>query len=229
MPTRHRLLPAALLGVAAFALPPAAGAGPLVELSAETSRPAANDLIRATVYAEATAADPAEVAKQVNQEIAEALRTIKAKPGVTVKSGGQHTYPVYGNNRRIESWRMRADLLLEAKDGAALSELLARLQQMKLALAGVSQLPSPATRAAVEEGVVQDAIRAFEAKAALVARTLGKPYRIKRLNIQQGGTPPVPVLRAARLEMAADAAPVPIEAGESQVSATVAGEIELAD
>lgn len=215
---------------AALALP-VARAGTLVELSAEASRPAANDLLRATVYAEANAADPAEVARKVNQDLAEALRVSKAKPGVSVKSGSQHTYPVYGSSRKIEGWRMRADLQLESKDGTALSELLARLQQMKLALAGVTQLPSPATRAQVEEGVVQDAIRAFEAKAALVARTLGKPYKIKRLNIQQSGVvpPPMPMLRAAKMEMAADVAPVPLEAGESQVSATVGGEIELAD
>lgn len=230
MPTPSRLLPSLLIALAALALPPAAGAGTRVELSAEAQRPAANDLIRATVYAEANAADPAEVARRVNQDLAEALRVIKAKPGVTVKSGGQHTYPVYGNNRKLEAWRMRADLLLESKDGAALTELLARLQQMKLALGGVTQSPSPATRAQVEEGVIQDAIRAFEAKAALVAKTLGKPYKIKRLSINQAGiAPPVPMLRAAKMEMAADVAPVPLEAGESQVTATVGGEIELAD
>lgn len=220
-----------LLALAILAIIPAARAGTLVELSAEAQRPAANDLLRATVYAEANAADPAEVAKRVNQDLGEALRVIKAKPGVTVKNGGQHTYPVYGGNRKLEGWRMHGDLQLESKDSAALSELLARLQQMKLALANVTQQPSPATRAQVEEGVIQDAIRAFEAKAALVARTLGKPYKIKRLSINQAGmAPPMPMLRAAaKMDAAGEAASMPLEAGESQVAATVAGEIELAD
>jgi len=223
----------ALLAVPLLAcslLLPAAQAGTLIELSAEASRPAANDLLRAVVYAEANAADPAELARRVNQDIAEALRLIKGKPGISVKSGNQHTYPVYGNNRKIDSWRMRSELVLESKDGAALSELLAKLQQMKLALGNVSQLPSPTTRRVVEEGVTQDAIRAFEARAALVAGTLGKPYKIKRLNIQQSGqVPPMPMLRAAKMEMAGDAAPLPLEAGESQISASISGEIELAD
>ena len=209
---------------------PAAEAGTLIELSAEASRPAANDLLRAVVYAEANAADPAELAKRVNQDIAEALRLIKGKAGISVKSGNQHTYPVYGNNRKIDAWRMRSELVLESKDGAALSELLAKLQQMKLALGNVSQLPSPAMRRVVEDGVTQDAIRAFEARAALVAGTLGKPYKIKRLNIQQSSqVPPMPMLRAAKMEMAGDAAPVPLEAGESQISSSISGEIELAD
>jgi len=64
----------------------------------------------------------------------------------------------------------------------------------------------------------------------VIAETLGKSYRIKRLSIQQSGfAQPMPMLRAARMEMASAMAPTPIEAGESQVSTTVSGEIELAD
>lgn len=225
MSFRHFALVALLAGNL-----PLATAGTLIELSAEASRPAANDLIQAQVYAEANAGNPAEVARQVNRDLGEALQMIKKTSGVTVKSGNQNTYPIYGNGRRIEGWRMRADLLLESKDSAAISELLARLQQMKLALGNVSQMPSPATRKEVEAGVTRDAIRAFEAKAAVIAETLGKSYRIKRLSIQQSGfAQPMPMLRAARMEMASAMAPTPIEAGESQVSTTVSGEIELAD
>lgn len=224
-----RALAAALFATLLLAQP-AAHAGPVIELSAEASRPAANDLLRAVVYAEANAADPAEVARRVNADIAEALRVIKARAGIAVKSGSQHTYPVYGNNRRLDGWRMRAELILETRDSTQLSELLARLQQMKLALASVTQTPSPATRAAVEEGVVQDALRAFEARAGVVARTLGKAYKIKRLAIHQNSqVPPMPVMRAAKMEMAADVPPMPLEAGESTLTASVSGEIELAD
>ncbi|RIX47409.1 MAG: DUF541 domain-containing protein [Rhodocyclales bacterium GT-UBC] len=207
-----------------------AQAGTLVELSAEASRPAANDLIRATMFAEANAADPADVARKVNQDLNEALRVIKAKPGVSVKTGSQHTSPIYANTRKIDGWRMRAELQLESKDGAAIADLLARLQQMKLAIGNVTQLPSPDTRKQAEEAVLQDAIRAFESRAAIVGRTLDKSYKIKKLNIQQNGAVmPMPMLRAARTEMAADVAAVPLEGGESQISATVSGEIELAD
>lgn len=225
MSFRHFALVALLAGSL-----PLAHAGALIELSAEASRPAANDLIQAQVYAEANAGNPAEVARLVNRDLNEALQLIKKTTGVTVKSGNQNTYPIYGNGRRIEGWRMRADLLLESKDSAAISELLARLQQMKLALGNVSQMPSPATRKEVESGVTRDAIRAFEARAAVIAETLGKSYRIKRLSIQQSGfAQPMPMLRAAKMEMASAVAPTPIEAGESQVSTTVSGEIELAD
>lgn len=205
-------------------------AGATIDLSAEAQLPAANDLLKAVVYSEANGSDPAEIARRVNQEIAEALRLIKSKASITVKTGNQHTYPVYGNNRRIDSWRMHSELLLESKDIATLSELLGRLQQMKLALGNVSQSPSSSTRLEVEEAATREAIKAFERRAGVIAQTMGKPYRIKQMNIQQVGSfPPVMPMRAARAMLTADAAPAPIEAGESMLTVSITGQIELTD
>lgn len=205
-------------------------AGATIDLSAEAQLPAANDLLKAVVYSEANGSDPAEIARRVNQEIAEALRLIKSKTSITVKTGNQHTYPVYGNNRRIDSWRTHSELLLESKDIATLSELLGRLQQMKLALGNVSQSPSSSTRLEVEEAATREAIKAFERRAGVIAQTMGKPYRIKQMNIQQAGSfPPVMPMRAARAMLTADAAPAPIEAGESMLTVSISGQIELTD
>ena len=208
----------------------AAFSGALIDLSAEASRPAANDQIRAAVYSEATGQSPAEVSRRVNQEVAEALRVIKAKSGVTVKSGQQSTYPVYGKEQKIEGWRMRSELILESKDLGAVSDLLGKLQQMKLAVGNVSQMPSAETRRQVEDETTRDAIRAFQARAAVVADQLGKKWQIKQMAIQQGGQDPHPMMRAARgVAMMAEAAPAPLEAGESQLTTSIHGQIELAD
>lgn len=225
------LAPLATALCAATLLATAAQAGPLIELSADASRPAANDLLRASVYAEAGGSNPAELARKINQDIAEALKLIRNHPAVTVKTGQQSTYPVYGQNQKLENWRVRSELLLESKDQASVSELLGKLQAMRLAVGHLSQLPSPATRAAAEDEATREAIRAFRARAGLIAEQFGKPYKIKQLNIQQQGShpPPVPMFRAAKTMMAAEAAPMPIEAGESQVTTSVSGQIELAD
>ena len=201
-----------------------------IDLTAEASRPAANDMVRATIFAEASGSNPAELARRVNQEIAEGLKVIKAKPGVSVKSGRQSTFPVYGQNQKIESWRIHSELILESRDAAAVSELLGELQQMRLAVSGVSQLPTPETRQKVENEATREAIAAFRQRAAVVAEVLGKPYKIRHLSIQQSGQmPPMPVMRASRA-MAADAAPpMPLEAGETLVTTTVSGKVEVAD
>ncbi len=201
-----------------------------VDLTAEASRPAANDMVRATVFAEASGSNPGELARRVNQDIAEGLKTIKARPGIAVKSGRQSTFPVYAQNQKIESWRMHSELVLESRDAAAVSELLGQLQQMRLAIGSVSQLPAPETRRKVEDEATRDAIGAFRQRAAVVADVLGKPYKIRHLNIQQSGQmPPMPIMRASRAAMGAEAAPPPLEAGESLVTTTVSGQIELAD
>jgi predicted secreted protein len=205
-------------------------AGTLIELSAEASRSAANDQVRAVVFSEATGANPSEVSRRVNQEIAEALKVIKAKSGITVKSGQQSTYPVYAKEQKIEGWRMRSELILESKDLGAVSDLLGKLQQMKLAVGNVSQMPSAETRRQVEDETTRDAIRAFQSRAAVVADQLGKKWKIKEMNIQQSGQSPQPMMRAARgVAMMAEAAPAPLEAGESQLTTSIHGQIELAD
>ena len=207
-----------------------AGAATTVDLTAEASRPAANDMVRATVFAEASGGNPAELARHVNQDLAEGLKVIRAKPGVSVKSGRQSTFPVYGQNQKIDSWRIHSELILESRDVAAVSELLGQLQQMRLAVSGVNQLPTPETRRKVEDEATRDAIAAFRQRAAVVAEVLGKPYVIRHLSVQQSGQmPPMPMLRASRAMAAEAAAPIPLEAGESLVTTTVSGQIEVAD
>ena len=207
-----------------------AGAATTVDLTAEASRPAANDMVRASVFAEASGSNPAELARRVNQDIAEGLKIIKAKPGITVKSGRQSTFSVYGQNQKIDSWRIHSELILESRDVAAVSELLGQLQQMRLAVSGVNQLPTPETRRKVEDEATRDAIAAFRQRAAVVAEVLGKPYVIRHLSVQQSGQmSPMPMLRASRTMAAEAAAPIPLEAGESLVTTTVSGQIEVAD
>jgi predicted secreted protein len=208
---------------------PLAHAGTTIELAADASRPAANDMVRASVYTEATGNSPAELAQRVNQEVAAAIKVIRGRPAVSVKSGRQSTYPVYGQSQKIENWRMRSELIIESRELASFSELLGKLQQMRIAVSSVSQLPSPETRRQVEDEATREAILAFQSRAAVVAGQLGKTWKIKQLNIQQGGGAPVPMMPAARGLMQADSTPAPIEAGESLVTTTISGQIELAD
>jgi len=200
-----------------------------VDLAAEAARPAVNDQVRAVVYSEVQGSNPADLARRVNQEIAGGLQLIRGKAGVTVKSGNQSTYPVYGRDQKIESWRMRSELVIESRDLGAVSELLGELQQRRLAVAQVSQMPSPETRRQVEDEATRDAIKAFQSRAEVVAGALGKKWKIKQLSVsQQGGAMPMPVFRAAKAMMA-EAMPAPLEAGESLLTTTVSGQIELLD
>ena len=217
---RHIRLLALLIAVPVFAAPT------IIELSAEANRPAVNDLVRATVSAEASGSTPGELSRQVNSQIADALKTARAYPGVKTKSGGTSTYPSYAKSGKIESWRMRSELALESGDPAALSELLGKLQGT-LAVSNLVLQPSPETRKKAENEAILDAIAAFKARAAVIAEALEKPYRIKQLTVNSSGRVVQPMFRSVAKAMTAEAAPMPMEAGESLVSVTISGQIEL--
>ena len=204
---------------------PAKPAGTLIDFRVDVQRSVANDLGRATAYAEITGSDASDIARKVNAAIAAGLATAKAQPGVTVKTGNSNTYPIYGKGgRTIESWRMRSELVLESRDASALSTLLGELQA-QLAVSQVGFVPAPETRRAAEDDAALEAISGFQAKAARYAAALKKPYRIRSMNIGGGSHVPQPLFRAAM--MAADAAPMPVEAGESNVTVSINGQIEL--
>ena len=216
-----------LLALLAWTLPAPSWAAPLVvELSAEASRPAANDQLRATLFAEASGATPGEPSAQVSKLIGEALKTAKAYPSVKTQSGSTTTYPIYAKGGKIEAWRMRSELALESGDSAALGELLGKLQA-SLGVASLVLQPSVETRKQAESAAMVDAIAAFKARAKTIADALGMGYRIKQLAVSTSGRNAVPLLRANAKALAAEAAPMPIEAGEAQVGASVSGQIEV--
>lgn len=234
--TLRLIRPLALLAIG-FALPhaqaadtPATPALPTADISVESSRSAPNDLFRAQVYAEATDANPGEVARKVNTIVTQAIQTARGVPAVKVRSAGNSTYPVYGKTgRSIEAWRMRSTLALESSDAAALSELIGKLQQ-SMAVAGLSAAPSPDTWKKIEDEAIADALGAFEGRARLVAGSLKKKWKIKHLSINTGGMQPkqaMPYMRASAMMADAAPAPAPIEAGDSPVTVNVSGQIEL--
>lgn len=208
-----------------------AGKGTTVEFSAEASKPAPNDLAVASLFAEDNGPSPAAVAAQVNRRIAAALEKSRAQPDIQAQSAGVSTWPIYRKEGtgQIESWRMRAEIRLETRNIAALSELIGVLQQ-DLALSSVSMQPAPETRRKALDEATVDAIRAFEARARLVAGSLGRQYRIRHLSVGDSGAypPPYPRMQASAMKMA-EAVPAALEGGQSQVSVNVSGRIELVE
>ena len=205
--------------------------GTLIDFQAQAQRYAPNDLGNASMYFEADGEKPGELARRVNQIIANALATAKTHTEVKVKTGSSNTYPVYAkNSRSIESWRMRSELLLESRDAAALSELIGKLQS-SLAVGSLNFSPAPDTLRKIDDATALDALAVFQDKASRYAAALGKPYRIVSINIGSNGVSPAPTrYDNMRMKSAMSAAaPLPTEAGESQIIVSVSGQIELLD
>ncbi|MDR1162644.1 MAG: SIMPL domain-containing protein [Candidatus Accumulibacter sp.] len=189
-----------------------------ISVTAEVS--AVNDQFRATVVTADSGKTPGEIAQKINADIATAIAVARAYPAVKVQSGNTSTSPNYGSKDRIESWTMRSELLLESPDVAQLSELLGKLPP-SIGISSLGQYPGPKNQENAENAAILEGIAAFKKRAKLVADTFGKPYRITKMQINtRDHFSPRPLSAAIKSS-------APIEAGETRVSVTVSGQIEI--
>jgi len=200
-----------------------------VDFAVQSSREVANDWVRAVVGVTDEDADAAKLADRVNQAMAWALERARARPGVSVESGGYTTMPVHDprkGERRF--WRASQDLRLEGADPRAVSELLGELQS-RVQLRSIDFTVSPSQRRKVEDELIDEALAAFLARADRVRQRLGgRGYQIVQISIgTSGAPPPVPVMRAAMAMESASVAPPALEAGTSELVISVSGSIQL--
>lgn len=182
------------------------------------------DLLTASLRIEARGPDPRKVQADINTAMEKALATARKAAGVKVTTGG---YQVYEQRleRNLRMWQGQQTLQLESKNPAAVLELAGQLQSSGFAMSGLSYSLSPEKAESVRDELMVKALGSLKAKAALVARSLGKSgYDLVDVNLG-GDMPVVPMYRAMRAEMAmasADAAPPPsAEPGETEVAVSV--------
>lgn len=224
-----------LLSGSAAAAEQAPAAMTTIELSVSASQSARNDVGLVRLYAEHSALDHAAAAAEVNRRIASALQHIATFPAVKAKTAGSSSWPVYGDHKdnrdgQIKAWRMRSEIELESRDFEVLAGLIGKLQQ-ELAIAGIQMRSAPETRRAAIDQATVAAVAEFERRAALLASTLGKSYRIVQLSVSENSYDSGPRMRALASPMmaAAEASPAPLEAGDSELSVHISGRIELGD
>jgi predicted secreted protein len=194
----------------------------VVSFEAQASREVGNDQLVAVLAVEVHGPDPAALAATANRRMAEALGLAAAVPSVKARSGNYQTFPRYDRNQRIESWQVSQELRLESADFAAATRLIGKLQETLVVRSMAVQL-SPAARRAAEDALIREAIAAFHARADLVRSAMkASGYRVRTLNIgTSGGAPPRP------FEARTLAQQVAVEPGESQVTVTATGSIQL--
>jgi len=198
----------------------------LVSLSAQAERDIPNDLLTATLAAEAEGADPAQLADTVNRAMQRALATALAVRSVKTGSGAYQTIPVYEKNR-VARWRVRQELRLESADFAAATELIGKLQS-NLLVTGLNLSVSSAARREAENALIAEALAAFAERARVVRDAMkAQGYRVRDLQVSAGGgAPPRPMLAMAARALQ-EAAPPVVEPGSTRLLVTVSGTIQL--
>lgn len=216
----------AALGAAA----PALAAGPTLSLEAQARASVANDELVVVLAMERDGPQPGPSNDAVVRALESALAEARAVEGVKARLGSLSTQPLWGRDGKPTGWRVRGEVVLESTRTAALAQLAGRLGE-RLQLASVQYRLSAERRQAEEKRLVTEAARAFRARAAEAARAFGYgDYALLTLTLQAGGGGPGPrpmAMAAARAGADVAAAPLPTDAGESDVVVGVSGSVEL--
>ena len=222
------------------ALPPPQN---VLVLAADASAEVQQDLLSITLQTTREGSDAAAVQSQLRQTLDSALAEARkaVRPGqVEVRTGAFSLFPRYAvkpvGGNAISGWQGRAELLLEGRDIAAISQLAGRLGAAAgntgMTVARVAFGLSREVREATEADVAARAINKFKARADTYAKQFGfGSYSLREINVGSADLQAPagqPMMRSARLA----AAPAmdesqPVEAGKATLTVNVSGSIQL--
>ncbi len=198
-----------------------------VRLQSQQTEAVSNDTMHVSMNTYAEMQDPAKLAAKINNDMEWALQQAKQVQGVKINTGSYQTWPIT-RKEVTTGWRGQQDLVLESADTEILSRLVGQLQG-RLQIKSMNFTVSDEKRAAVENRLIDVALDAFKQRAGIIGDNLkAGGFRIVEINVNTSTQRP-PMLRQARMASmsmeASDA--VAVEGGESDVSVTVNGTIEL--
>jgi predicted secreted protein len=189
------------------------------------------DLLMITMSTSKDGADAAAVQTQLKTALDAALAEAKktAQPGqMDVRTGAFNMYPRYSRDGKITGWQGTTELVLEGRDFARISAAAGKINT--LTLGQVSFALSREARAKVEGEAQAQAIERFKVKASEISKNFGfSGYSIREVSVNandQGVAPRGRMEMMQAKSMSSDA-PVPVEAGRSNVVVQVNGSVQM--
>jgi predicted secreted protein len=202
----------------------------VLQLSANGSVEAQQDLLSLSLSTTRDGADSQAVQSQLKEALEAALTEARksAQSGqMDVRTGTFGLYPRYGRDGKISGWNGTAELVLEGRDFARITQTAARITT--LTVRGLGFGLSREQRAKVEGDAQAAAIEQFKAKAAELAKGFGfSGYTLREISVTSNDqVGPRPRVMAMEAKAGAADMPVPVEAGKSTVLVTVSGSVQL--
>lgn len=221
----------ALAGLAMAQPSPGAWAPPqnVLQLSANGTVEVPQDLLSITLVATREGSDAASVQAQVKQVMDAALTEARksAQPGqLDVRTGNFNVHPRYTRDGKTSGWQGTAELVLEGRDFARVSQTAGKLDS--LTVGNMSYGLSREARAKADGQAQTLAIEAFKQKASALAKDFGfVAYTLREVSVNSEYGGPMPRVMAMKAGVAAADAAVPVEPGKANVVVNVSGSVQL--
>jgi predicted secreted protein len=176
--------------------------------------------------------EASQVQEQLKKAVDEALKQLRANASSNtylVQTGSFSLNPRYSNQGKINGWQGSAELSVEGKDFGAIAQAAGAVKSMVVNSTTFSL--SEEKRLEANAKAQSIAIERFKVKSQSVAKSFGyAAYNLKNVMISEGGSDNEPIYSARSKNIAfamADSAPVPVQAGSSDVVVRVNGSIIL--
>ena len=200
----------------------------VLQLAATGTVEAQQDLLTMDLGTTREGEDAAAVQGQLTAAVGAALAQLKSavRPGELAVRTGRFGLAPRWREGRIDGWTGTADILLQGRDFARITQAAARVTT--LSVRGVTFALSRAERDRAEHEAQAQAVQRFRGKADELARSFGfSGYSLREVTVNAEDQGFAPVRMAAAPMAAGAAAPVPVEAGKTTVRVTVSGSVQL--
>ncbi|MDO4904365.1 MAG: SIMPL domain-containing protein [Lautropia sp.] len=230
LPLSVRLLVAGLLAGSVFSAQAGSKNQTEVELSASVSRHVPNDEMRVQLATEHTGKAIEQLNAAVLKAVQDALAQAKRYRAVKARAGSISTSSEWNRHGERNGWQVRGTIILEGTDTAAVARLAGELAK-RLHLEHVGYRLSEPRRQEEENRLLPAVANAFKTRARATAEAFGRPdYVIKRIDLSthrhsDGDDTLYPMMKATAAE--SSAANVPTEGGETIITLTARGVVEL--
>ena len=204
----------------------------VIQLSTSASVSASQDFLKMSLSTTKEGLEASQVQEQLKKAVDEALKQLRTNASsntYSVQTGSFSLNPRYSNQGKINGWQGSAEISIEGKDFGAIAQAAGAVKSMVInstifSLSEEKRLEANAKAQSI-------AIDRFKVKSQNIAKSFGyASYNLKNVMISDAGSENEPIYSARSKNIAfamADASPVPVQAGSSDVVVRVNGSIIL--
>ena len=187
----------------------------ILSISATERKEVEQDLLVATLSYNAVNKDSRELQNEINTAMREAVETANKIEDVKVNTGAYNVYERTKPRTKEKEWHGSQSMTIKSKNSEAILKLAGKLQDMKLNMNGLSYTLDPKTAVAVQDSLMEDALKQLQTRANRAAKALGKSTaELRDVNVQGGNVPYARVQHRGAMMMA--------DMAESKMAAPVA-------